>query len=101
MPDGVPANKTTPSDQAAPAVRSGISLLWPALAGLAVALAVGAVAARLAFGPRFDSLLVFAAGAAAVVLALRLLVRDPAPSLPVPAPAPIRSSIYSSRLAQA
>jgi PAS domain S-box-containing protein len=84
MQDGVHAIKTTPSEQAAPAVRSGISLLWPALAGLSLALAAFAVIARLAAGPRFDELLVFAAGAAAVVLAVRLLVRDPA--LPEPLP---------------
>jgi PAS domain S-box-containing protein len=98
MPDGVLANKTTPSEQAAPAVRSGISLLWPALACLAVALAVGGVAARLAAGPRFDGLLGFAASAAAVVVALRLLVRDSAPSLPVPAlkPDPLRDLFDSA-----
>jgi PAS domain S-box-containing protein len=98
MPDGVRANKTTPSEQAAPAVRSGISLLWPALAGLAVALALGAVAARQAAGARFDGLLVFAAGAAAVVLTLRLLVRDPAPSLPAPPhhPDPLKDLLESA-----
>jgi PAS domain S-box-containing protein len=84
MPDGVFAYKTTPAEQ--PAVRSGISLLWPALAVLSLALAIGAVIARVEAGPRFDDLLVFAAGAAAVVLALRLLVRDPASVQPIAAP---------------
>jgi PAS domain S-box-containing protein len=82
MKEGDHARKTTPSEQAAPAVRSGVSLLWPVLASLAAALAVGAVATRLAGGPRFDGLLLFAAGATAVVLAFRLLIHDPAPSLP-------------------
>jgi PAS domain S-box-containing protein len=78
MQDGVHAYKTAPAEQSTPVERGGISLLWPALAGLALALAIGAVAARLMAGHRFDSLLVFAALAAAVVLGLRLLIRDPA-----------------------
>ncbi|MGA2047644.1 MAG: PAS domain S-box protein [Terracidiphilus sp.] len=98
MPDGVLNNKATPSDHAAPAVRSGITWLWSALACMAVALAVGAVAARIAAGPRFDGLLVFAAGAAAVILTLRLLVRNSAPSLQVPAIAvdPLRDLFESA-----
>jgi PAS domain S-box-containing protein len=83
MQDGVHAYKTTLAEQSAPADRGGISLLWPALAGLALALAVGAAAARLIAGHRFDSLLVFAALSAAVVLALRLLVRDRASAQPI------------------
>jgi len=51
-----------------------------------MALGIGAAAARMAAGPRFDGLLVFAAGAATVVLALRLLVRDSAASQTTPAP---------------
>jgi PAS domain S-box-containing protein len=98
MHDGVQAIKTAPSEQAAPAVRSGIPLLWPALAGGSLALAAGAAIARLAAGPRFDGLLVFAAGAAAVALAVRLLVRDPAPAQPLPssAPEPLRELFESA-----
>ena len=77
MSEGIYAYKTTPAEHTAPAVRGGISLLWPALAVLSLALAIGAIIARVEVGPRFDELLVFAAGAAGVVLALRLLVRDP------------------------
>jgi PAS domain-containing protein len=77
MSDGVYAYKAASREQTAPAVRSGISLLWPALAVLSLALAIGAIIARVEAGTRFDDLLLFAAGAAAVVLALRLLVRDP------------------------
>jgi PAS domain S-box-containing protein len=79
MSDGVYAYKAAPAEQTAPAVRGGISLLWPALAVLSLALAIGAIIARVEAGTRYDDLLVFAAGAAAVVLALRLLVRDPVP----------------------
>ena len=96
MEEGAHAYKTTPSEQPGPAVRSGISLLWPALAALSIALAVGAVAARLATGPRFDGLLIFAAGAAAVVLVLRLLVREPAS--PAPTPDPVSGPLASALL---
>ena len=61
----------------ASSVRAGISLLWPALAAISMALLAGAVLARMLAGPRFDGLLVFAAGAAAMVLCLRLLAREP------------------------
>jgi len=80
MQDGAHADKSAPSEQAAPAVRGGISLIWPALASLSVALAIGAAIARQALGVRYDGLLIFATGAAAVVLVLRLLIRDQAPS---------------------
>ncbi|HXR38524.1 MAG TPA: PAS domain S-box protein [Terracidiphilus sp.] len=98
MQEGANAGKTNPSEQAAPAVRGGISLLWPALAGLSLALAAGAVAARVAAGPRFDGLLIFAAGAAGVVLALRLLIRENAPpqAPESPAPEPLRDLFESS-----
>ena len=78
MLDGAHAIKTIPSDGAAPAAGGGISLLWPALAGLSGTLAAGAVGARLVFGAQYDGLLVTAAGAAGAVLALRLLYRWPA-----------------------
>jgi PAS domain S-box-containing protein len=53
-----------------------ISILWISFAGLSLALASGAVIARLAAGPRFDGLLIFAATVAAVLLVVRLLIRD-------------------------
>jgi PAS domain S-box-containing protein len=59
-------------------------LLWPAMAGVSLALAAGAVAARLVLGSRFDGLLIFAAGTAAVVLGLRMLIRESAPPEPIP-----------------
>ena len=81
MQDVVDAYNTIPSHPTATPVRRGISLLWPALGGLSLALATGAVAARLAAGPRFDGLLLFAACVAVVVLALRLLVHEGASTL--------------------
>ncbi|MGO9336901.1 MAG: PAS domain S-box protein [Terracidiphilus sp.] len=88
MHDGVYADKTIPIEEAAPAVRSGVSLLWPALAGISVALAAGASITRLVAGPRYDGLLIFAACVAVVVLGLRLLVPDAAPAEAVAAAAP-------------
>jgi len=76
MQDGVDAYNTIPPQPDAAPIRGGISLLWPALGGLALVLAAAAVMARLIAGPRFDGLLLFAAGLAGVVLALRLLIGD-------------------------
>ena len=76
MQDGASVSKPTALGEHALAGRGGISLLWPALAALSIALAVGAIALRVTAGSRFESFLVFAAGFACIVLALRLLVRD-------------------------
>jgi PAS domain S-box-containing protein len=98
MQEGVSATKTTPSEHTAPAVRSGVSLLWPALASLSLAFETGAVVVRLAAGPRFDDYLVFATGTAVVVLALRLLVRDAAASKRIQrsAPEPLKELFESA-----
>ena len=85
MQDGAYAYKTIPAERLHPR-RGGISLLWPALGWLSLALTAGAVAARVAGGPRFDGLLIFAAGAAAVVVTLRLMIREAAPRVVVAAP---------------
>jgi PAS domain S-box-containing protein len=74
---------TTGNEQPAQAARNGFSPVWSALAVLACALALAALTARLAVGPRFDGLLMLAAAAAALVLALRVLVRPPAIPEPV------------------
>jgi PAS domain S-box-containing protein len=87
MEDGASAYQATQPEYPAPVVRGGISLLWPALAGLSLVLAAGAVVARLVAGSRFDGLLIYAAGAAVVVLGLRLLVREFA------SPEPISSAV--------
>jgi PAS domain S-box-containing protein len=98
MEDGASIYQGTQPEDPAPEVRGGIVLLWPALAGVSLALAAGAVAARIAVGPRFDGLLIFAAGAAAVVLGLRMLVRVSAPPEPVPTavPEPLRDLLESA-----
>ena len=66
---------TTDSERHAQTVRRGFSFISPVLAGLALAISVGLVAPRLAAGTGFNELLIFAAGAAAAVLVLRLLVQ--------------------------
>ena len=76
MQHGASVNKTTTPGERAETGRGGISLLWPALAALSIAIAIGAIALRAIAGSRFESFLVFAAGFACIVLALRLLVRD-------------------------
>ncbi len=85
MKDRANEESTTGTEQPAPAALGRFSLVWPVLAGLTLALAAAAVLARLAAGPRFDGLLIFAAGTAAAVLALRLLVHDSDPLEPVAA----------------
>jgi PAS domain S-box-containing protein len=98
MQDGVFATKTTPSEQAAPAVRSGISLLWLVVSWLVLALAAGAVTVRLAVGPQSDELLIFTSAAAVAVLVLRLLVRDRAdsPTIEPSAPEPLKQFFESA-----
>ena len=76
MEHGAYAHQSAPIEQPAPGVRGGAALLWPVLATLSMVLTVGAAAARLAAGPRFDGLLVFAAVVAALLLAVRLLFRS-------------------------
>jgi PAS domain S-box-containing protein len=88
MQDGVNATKTASSEHAAPAIRSGVSILGPALAWLSLALAAAVVVVRLAAGPRFDDYLLSATGAAVVLIAVGLLIRDPAPSEPIQTSAP-------------
>jgi hypothetical protein len=66
----------TGTKQSAPVAGRGFSPIWSALVALAMALDAGAVTARLAAGPRFDGLLIFAAVCAAVFLAVRLLVQN-------------------------
>jgi PAS domain S-box-containing protein len=66
---------TTGSERRGQTVQRGFSFISPVLAGLALAVVVGVFAPRLAAGKGFDELLIFAAGAAAAVLVLRLLVQ--------------------------
>ncbi|MGA7341210.1 MAG: ATP-binding protein [Terracidiphilus sp.] len=55
--------------------KRGSSFISPILAGLALAVVLGSVSPHFASGPGFNQLLMFAAGAAAAVLVLRLLVQ--------------------------
>ncbi|MDR3726254.1 MAG: PAS domain S-box protein [Terracidiphilus sp.] len=65
--------------------RSKLTASWPALAGVALALDVAAVVARLAAGARFDGLLLAAAAVSAAVVAMRLLAGNHAEPLATPA----------------
>ncbi len=87
MQNRVNGETATGTEQPALLVRDGISLVWTTLAALAFALSAGAVVARLANGPRFDGLLIFAAGCTAAALAFRLVVRNRVPPEPVSPPA--------------
>jgi PAS domain S-box-containing protein len=62
-------------------------VLWPLLAVLALALALGAVIARIVGGDRYDDLLMLAAVAAAAILTVRLRLRPRAASAPASDPA--------------
>jgi PAS domain S-box-containing protein len=98
MQEGASAYDTTVPEYPVAAARGGISLLWPALAAISMALLVGGVIARFLAGQRFDSLLVFAAGTAVVVLGLRLLSGEPtlAEAAVVAAPEPLRNLFDSA-----
>ncbi len=86
MQNGAGVYKTTATEKHAQGGRSGVSLLWPALAVLSIVLAISAIAMRVFSGERFEMFLVFAAGFACMVLALRLLLRSSELSEPVVTP---------------
>jgi PAS domain S-box-containing protein len=75
------------------AISSGVSIVWLALASLALILAVGAVVVRLTVGPRFDGLLILSACGAALLLALRMPRRNSADPGSAPAPAPATETL--------
>jgi PAS domain S-box-containing protein len=66
---------TVAAEQPARTAQSGYSYLPPVLAGLALALAIVVVAPRLVAGIQLNGLLIFAAGAAAAVLFIRLVIQ--------------------------
>jgi PAS domain S-box-containing protein len=92
-PEGI---RITGKDQSAPAARSKVSLFWLVLAVLALLLAAGAVAARIATGPRFDGLLMLAAVAAAALLFLRLPMHAVPSAKPLPAETPHKDVLDSA-----
>ena len=66
---------TTGGDQPAPASRRSLNLVLLASAGLALAVVLRVLVLHTAVDPRVDQLLIFAAGVAAGVLVLRLIVQ--------------------------
>jgi PAS domain S-box-containing protein len=96
MQEGENARNTVPSEQPESSLRGGISLLWPALAGLSLALTAGSVIAQAAGGQRFDRLVLFSCVVSAAVLILRLAVRDPAPVQIVPVPVDALKDVFDS-----
>jgi PAS domain S-box-containing protein len=74
---GNPSNGTGTigGDRPAQKVQRGFSFISPVLMGLALAIVVGVIRPRLAASSHVNELLIFAAGAAAAVLVLRLLVQ--------------------------
>jgi PAS domain S-box-containing protein len=60
-----------------PAAGNALTTIWPVLAALSLVLAVAAIPARLSAGPRLDWLLILVIAVASVLLALRLVMKDP------------------------
>ena len=71
--------------------RGGLVRNWPVLAGLAFGLVAGAISVRSTGGPRFDGLLIFAAGAAGIAVAL-LSIRLLLSNSPAPEPTAVHAS---------
>jgi PAS domain S-box-containing protein len=75
MSDRADAIRTIRNAQANRTPKRRVSFIAPVIAGLALAVIVGVIAPRFTSGPGFNEILIFAAGAAAAVLVLRLLVQ--------------------------
>jgi PAS domain S-box-containing protein len=73
------ANRKTIAGNKQPAhlAGSGLAKIWPVLAALSMVLAVAAIPARLSAGPRLDWLLFLAIAISTILLALRLVLKDP------------------------
>jgi PAS domain S-box-containing protein len=74
MRDRANGKSTTRPQQPAHTGRNGVSLIWPAIAAIS-ALVAGALDLHFKLGSLLDGLLLFFAGVAAAVLAVRLAVR--------------------------
>ncbi len=96
MRDGANQETTTGTKLCPQEGRSILSAMWPALAGVALALDTGAVAARLVVGARFDGWLIAAAVVSAAVVALRLRTGNPAEPLAAPADEPLKELLDSA-----
>jgi PAS domain S-box-containing protein len=93
QPEVTPTEKGRPAQAGGGglAKNKGMAKNWPTLAGLTFGLVAGAISVRSTGGPRFDGLLIFAAGAAGIVvalLAIRLLLSN-SPSTPEPVAVPV------------
>jgi PAS domain S-box-containing protein len=75
MSDRADAIRTIRNAQSNRTPKKRSSFLAPIIAGLALAVILGVIAPRFTAGPGFNEILIFAAGAAAAVLVLRLLVQ--------------------------
>ncbi len=75
MSERAEAIRTIRGGYSARVPRRGSSFISPILAGLALAVVLGVLAPHISQGPGFNEILIFAAGAAAAVLVLRLLVQ--------------------------
>ncbi len=80
----------------APAVRSRAATVWMLLACLALLLALSAIAVRIAAGPRFDGLVLFAAFVSALLLAFRLFIRFPEVADRPPTAGPVNDLLDSA-----
>jgi PAS domain S-box-containing protein len=90
---------STPNNkQSAPAAATRLSMIWSVLTALALAFSAGAAIARIAFGQRFEQLLILSVIAASGFLALRLLVHtSPAPEpVATPAAEPLKNLLDSA-----
>ena len=67
--------RSSGSKRRAQIIKRGFSFLSPVLAGLALAVVLGLFTHNLTIDPRYNQVLIFASGAAAAVLVLRLLVQ--------------------------
>jgi PAS domain S-box-containing protein len=82
--DRTTGRNTATAYQPAEEGRGGALLIWRVLAVLVLVVVVGTATARLAYGARYEGMLILAAAAAATLLGLRMLVRDAAPEVEVP-----------------
>jgi PAS domain S-box-containing protein len=72
MRDRASGERNNVTESSSQAERRISSLIWSALSTLVIIAAAGATVARIAAGPRYDGLLIVAAGAAAILLAFRI-----------------------------
>src|ERR1017187_5198420 len=93
QPEVTPTEKGRPAQSGGGglAKNKGMAKNWPTLAGLTFGLVAGAISVRSTGGPRFDGLLIFAAGAAGIAVAL-LSIRLLLSNSPAPEPTAVHAS---------